>query len=434
MCKGRPAIMADSQPVTARGFYDELAGHMHLRKYSNTIALLLPFQMQTASSARVPKYRFDKLEDSSTGYGEEIFKVTDVQTGRVAYKALSTAANKGIIAKLRDVFVPAVASREEPATAQKTKATKIRNFTPQHKYNILTEALHGNHTRSDGAQIQFQDRNKHGNCLAFFASICRVLNDGQSYPSFAKSKAVESSVRSCIDTAMGNRIAELTRELGEEFHLHADFMGEELQDAEEDESKPNSEFYIQKNIELIDFLIHLDRIHENHEGPDAPLPSHNSDQEDGMIQGNVDRLSQGVAETEITGDDEEKRKKRKHKLEKPREKKTNPAVQLQEQQSNISSMLDKLLAFNADPIATSSSAPADPAIQSIRQSLLQHVTPPGTISVCEKLADSLAGYGFCSFQELLDFTPRSDARKILSDLKWSPLQIQKVLGNSDGSE
>jgi hypothetical protein len=74
--------------------------------------------------------------------------------------------------------------------------------------------LHGNHTRSDGAQIQFQDRNKHGNCLAFFASICRVLNDGQSYPSFPKSKAVESSVRSWIDTAMGDRIAELTRELG----------------------------------------------------------------------------------------------------------------------------------------------------------------------------------------------------------------------------
>jgi hypothetical protein len=78
-------------------------------------------------------------------------------------------------------------------------------------------------------------------------------------------------------------------------------------------------------------------------------------------------------------------------------------VQLQEQQSSISSMLDKLMAFNADPIATSSRAPADPAIQSIRQSLLQHATPPGTVSVCEKLADSLAGYGFCSFQELLEF-------------------------------
>jgi hypothetical protein len=429
-------IMADSQPVT--GFCDRFLRQTcqpnAFKKIHKRDCNSVTIQMQPYSSALVPKYRFDTLEHPSPGCGE-VFKVTDIQTGRVAYQSLSTTANKGIIAKLRDVFVPAAASIEEPATAVKSKATKIRTFTPQHKYNILTEALHGNHTRSDGAQIQFQDRNKHGNCLAFFASICRVLNDGQSYPSFAKSKAVESSVRSWIDTAMGDRVGELTRNLGEDFHLHADFMGDEVEDLEEHEDNPNSEFYFRKNIELIDFLIHLDKIHEPYQGcdhHDRP-PTHTSDQEDEMIQGKVDGVTQGVAKTAITGDEGEKRKKRKHKLENPREKKTNPVVQLQEQQSNISSMLDKLLAFNADPIVTSSSAPADPAIQSIRSSLLQHATPPGTVSVCEKLADSLAGYGFCSFQELLEFRPRSDARKILSDLKWSPLQIKKVLGDSDDS-
>jgi hypothetical protein len=65
----------------------------------------------------------------------------------------------------------------------------------------------------------------------------------------------------------------------------------------------------------------------------------------------------------VSDDEESKNKKRKHKLEKPREKKINPAFQLQEQSSSITSMLDNLMAFGAEPAVASSRAPADSAIR-----------------------------------------------------------------------
>lgn len=403
-----------------------------MRKHDCTsVAVIELIEMQPSSSAPVYKYRLDKLHNPTVTGMEEEFKVIEVQTGRVAYKRLSSTANKGILEKLRCVLVPAE-QPELPATTGKSKATKIRNFTPQHKNNIMTEVLHGNHTAEDGTQIQAQNREKHGNKGAFYASICRVLNDGQSYPSFKKAKAVPSSVQKWLATALKECARFLAQKYGADFHLHQNFMADysngDMEDSDGNEDDPNDARYMRKNVEQLDFLIHLDKIHEHQQGLDA-APTHSEDQEDDMIHSKVDGLtpSQGVAET----CDEEAltKNKRKHKLEKPREKKSNPAVQLQEQQNSISTMLDKLLAFNADPVVTSSSAQADPAIQSISQSLVQLPTPPGPASVCEKLADSLAGYGFCSFQELLDFHPRSDARKILSDLKWSPYQIQKVLGN-----
>ena len=78
----------------------------------------------------------------------------------------------------------------------------------------------------------------------------------------------------------------------------------------------------------------------------------------------------------------------------------------------------------------SSVAPADLAIQTVRSSLLALPSPPGTLTVCDRLANSLADYGFCSLQELLDSHARSSdsTRSILTELKWSPLQIDKVLG------
>ena len=383
--------------------------------------------MQAASS---DIFKFKKIVPERPGFGEE-FKVIVIKTGRVAYKSISTTAHKRIFDRLRlanlcaaaAISAGAAASKDEPETAEKPKkATKIRAFTAQHKFNIMTEALHGHHTKSDGvSEIEFQNRNKHGNLGPYYASICGVLNDGVSYPSFSKSKAVEGSVRSFVDSAMQERVSALIDKYGEDFYGHEKFMDDYDSDSDSD---GDMEFasearYNRKNFELLDFLIHLDKIHEpNPEDFEVQASVHSVEQEDAMLEGKVDALSQ-----KTDGDEEgQSSKKRKHKLEKPREKKSNPAVQLQEQQSSISSMLEKLM---SDPVVAS--APADPAIQAIRQSLLQLPTPPGTESVCDKLAESLAGYGFCSFQELIAH-PRSDARAILVDLKWSPLQIQKVFG------
>jgi hypothetical protein len=335
---------------------------------------------------------------------------------------------------------PAVADAE---TAQKTKRSKIRTFTPKHKYNILTEALHGNHTKPDGKRIDFQDRNKHGNLGPFYASICNVLNDKVSYPAFSTSKAVETTVRQWLDTAIQERIDWLTQTFSANFIEHRDFMKDYGHPIESSDSEDNvvlkydrisDDRYDRMNKELLDSLIHLDKIHETDRRSQSSISLteiHTSSQEEDFTAGKVDGLTHGVAAVIITeGDgDENSKKKRKHKLDRPRDKKINPAVQLQEQQNSISSLLDKLMAFSGDPTATSSSAPADPAIRSIHQALVQHPTPPGTVSVCEKLAENLAGYGFCTFQELMDF-PRARAREILAELKWSPLQIEKVLGSA----
>ncbi len=378
--------------------------------------------------------------------GDE-FKVTDIQTGRIAYRCVSSTVNKGLYLKLQDARAPAVvsinsdgdgdmdasATTSEAATSAKPKKTKIKRFSPKQKYNILTEALHGNHTKLDGTTIEFQNRNKHGNLGPFFASICKVLNDGVSYPAFTAAKAVDSSVRQFVETAMGERLAVLIQKYSANFHENRNFM--DYTSSAGTDSDGNGDYsdarYNRFNIEHLDSLIHLDKIHELDQlaklssSHDVTL-KHSSEQEEEMIHGKVDKNGGGGAGAE--DDKDSTSKKRKHKLERPREKKVNPNVQLQEQQSSISSMLDKLMQFSAEPVVASASAPADSAIRAIHQSLLGLPKPPGTESVCEKLAESLAGYGFTSFQELLDFDPRADARAILIDLKWSPLQIQKVLG------
>ena len=52
--------------------------------------------------------------------------------------------------------------------------------------------------------------------------------------------------------------------------------------------------------------------------------------------------------------------------------------------------------------------------------------PPGTSAVCQTLAASLAGYGVTSLTELL-VMDKKQAIEMLEKLKWSPVQIQKVL-------
>lgn len=391
------------------------------------------------------KYNFIQLVKTRDEDEGEEFQVVNAKTGKVVYPRISSIANKGMYDRLRLVRLrpedskDAGAAPEETNTAKKVKRTKIRNFTPKMKFNILTEAMHGNHTKPDGKKIEFQDRNKHGNLGPFYGSVCRVLNDSVSYPAFKDSKAVETTVRQWLDTEMEQRIANLKQTYSENFMENNKFMqdypwyGSEFQSSDSEENftlnddRISDDGYNRRSLELLDSLIHVDKSHEKIEKDSTPAPVHTSDQEEDMTASKVDALSHKVAAVTVTDGAESGGKKRTYKLERPREKKMNPAVQLQEQQSSIYSLLDRLMAFSSDPLPTSSSAPADPAIHSICQALVQHATPPGTVSVCEKLAQNLAGYGFCTFQELLEY-PRDRARAILTELKWSPLQIEKVFG------
>lgn len=324
--------------------------------------------------------------------------------------------------------------------AEAGKRSILRNFSLKHQYNILTEAVHGNHRKADGTKIECTDRNKYSCIGPFYASICSVLNDKKSYPAFYKAKAVATTVKKWLDTAVEERIDWLSQNLSPNFMDHRDFMKDHghsivSSDAEDNavlkEEKISDDRYELMNKELLDSLIRLDKIHETRSQPEtltAGTGTHTSSQEDVLTEDKVDGLTQKGADDDVLSEETTK-KKRKHKLERPREKKANPAVQLQEQQSSIAQMLDKLMNFSSIDVP-SSVAPADFAIQTIRSSLLALPTPPGTLTVCDRLANSLADYGFCSLQELLDSHASSSngTRSILTDLKWSPLQIDKVLG------
>ena len=168
---------------------------------------------------------------------------------------------------------------------------------------------------------------------AFCGSICRVLNDAVSYPAFSKSKVVEDTVRKFVDTAIEERILWLTQQYSETFIDHAKFMdyGEsELSDEEEnlvmDEDRISDDRYERMNNQLLDSLIHLDKIHEAEAQrkpalAENPVLVHTSSQEMETLATHVDGRSATFVEADIADNDGGKRKKRKHKLEKPREKK-----------------------------------------------------------------------------------------------------------------
>ena len=75
---------------------------------------------------------------------------------------------------------------------------------------------------------------------------------------------------------------------------------------------------------------------------------------------------------------------------------------------------------------SASSSDFDPEMRPLLQSLLALPKPPGTTAICESLAMGLGKYGIISLSELHEMD-RADAEAILQELKWSPMQITKVL-------
>ena len=81
--------------------------------------------------------------------------------------------------------------------------------------------------------------------------------------------------------------------------------------------------------------------------------------------------------------------------------------------------------------AAAAAVSEDIGLSKLKSDLIALPNPPGLPFVCQKLAEGgLAGYGICSLQELLEIRDRNynDAATILGELKWSSLQVCKVLG------
>jgi hypothetical protein len=80
--------------------------------------------------------------------------------------------------------------------------------------------------------------------------------------------------------------------------------------------------------------------------------------------------------------------------------------------------------------AAAAAVSEDIGLSKLKSDLIALPNPPGLPFVCQKLAEGLAGYGICSLQELFEIRDRNynDAATILGELKWSSLQVCKVLG------
>lgn len=385
----------------------------------------------------VPLYKFEKLPNIR-GRGTE-YKVTNNLTGETVYER--TGDHRG---KIREIgnelyFVDtktrwmdedsgdeaavgqqgSSAPREssasgtpKAATASTVKKTLIREFSPHQRYDILNEALYGEHSNKEGKTIDVAHRSKYGNVGPFYASICAVLNDGMSYPSFKLQKAVQSTVKSHVDDEVAAHKARLVSQYGEDFHRHDEFMVYDFgtsQTNDEDEEL-NDDFYNRQILMFLDALVFAD-VSDDKE-PDAE-PRHTEAQEKQLEEEKVDG-------------------KKRRRVEKVREKPINHVVQLQEQHNGLTSLINSIVSMTSEGPRPAAAESVDPGVIAIKNSLTNLPAPPGLPAVCHKLAEGLAGYGFCTLQELLTTRDSNyqSASAILAGLQWSPLQISRVLGDA----
>ena len=100
-----------------------------------------------------------------------------------------------------------------------------RKITPQKvpQYDILNEILYGQHLNKDRETIDVAQISKHGNMDLFFASVCAILYNATSYPSFNKSKAVQTIVKHFVETEIAYHRARFISKFGETFLQHDSF-------------------------------------------------------------------------------------------------------------------------------------------------------------------------------------------------------------------
>ncbi len=103
--------------------------------------------------------------------------------------------------------VVSAASKASKPTLLPVKKTLIREFNLHQKYDISNEVLYGQHLNKDEETVDVAQRSKHGNLGLFFASVCAILNNAPSYPSFNKSKAVQTTVKNFVETEIAYHIA-----------------------------------------------------------------------------------------------------------------------------------------------------------------------------------------------------------------------------------
>jgi hypothetical protein len=377
----------------------------------------------------VQLYKFEKVPNIR-GHGQE-YKVTNNLTGEVVNERTPDLYGR-LREKGRELYFmdtkTRVADEDQNSddeggeglgggsasskAALTVKKTLIREYNMQQKYDILNEILYGQHLNKEGETIDAAQRSKHGNNGLFFASVCAILNDGKSYPSFSKAKAVQATVKSFSETAITNHRARLVSRLGENFLHHDSFMAYSSPSTSDEEEELNEDFYQRQILMFLDALVFADASENKDEV--APEPRHSEEQE------------KVLQDTKIDG----KKNAKRPRVEKVRAKPIDHVTQLQEQQSGLTGLINSIVTMASDGPRPAAAEAVDPGVLAIKSSLTALPAPPGLPAVCQKLAEGLAGYGFCTLQELLEIRDRKydSASAILKELHWSVLQIERVLG------
>ncbi len=308
------------------------------------------------------------------------------------------------------------ASGASKAAAPTLKRSLIREFSPHQKYDILNEVLYGQHLNKDGETIDVAQRSKYGNVGPFYASICALLNDGVSYPSFKDAKAVQATVKSFVDDEVRAHQARLVSQLGEDFHRHESFMVYPVVESSgSDEAEELGEdFYKRQVLMFLDALVFAD-VELEDKVESLAEPRHTEHQEKEMQEKQIDG-----------------KQRKRPRVEKVKEKPINHVTQLQEQHHGLTSLINSIVSMTSEGPRPAAAESVDPGVIAIKNSLTALATPPGLPGVCQKLAEGLAGYGFCTLQELLTIRDSNyqSASAILVGLQWSPLQVSRVLGDA----
>jgi hypothetical protein len=316
----------------------------------------------------------------------------------------------------------------EPEKVASSKAhRKInREFNLCQQQAIFTEVVFGTHNNKKGEKISPFKRNEHGNNGHFFDSVVAALNAQADGP-FKDARAVKDTVKLFVETAVNSRKKYLEEKYGENYMKRNDWDVYDYSSEGEDDVSTSEQINAirsskQKRAieEMLDALVYC-AFDAEYGSKQPPPPSAYSDADDEIL-----------AKTANGAFASNKRQRPQH-LETMRPRTHSAVAQIASKQEDLTSMMQSIASMLAVP--TLSAAPVSMQSSPVTQApeFDEELTPlldalkklaPGTTIVCRTLAMSLGNYGILSVEELREM---EDAPKILKDLNWTPLQIQKVL-------
>jgi hypothetical protein len=382
----------------------------------------LVYQFQFKKLERANSMQWWNVRDLKTG---KDIKIHD--SGRTYADLRDPTKNKLIWADTlleqteAELFGDAPAPAPAFAPAPIVRAKRInREFNLSQQQAILTEVVFGSHKNpKTSATISPFHRNDHGNNGHFFASVVTHLNSHEDGP-FVTARAVQETVKTFVESAVEARRIQLESKYGSNYMQR---VGWDVYSEDDDEDGSTVEDAMNTKTkcqiaEMLDALIY--RQFDSSEG------SFKADSKPAYTESDDVALS-----NEANG---ENKKRARTFPEKVRPKSTSAVAQIESNRDELSGFLATIkdilsvpaaAALNMSP-ATQAPDPFDAELLPLLNALKSLNDPPGTTAVCKNLVSSLGNYGITTLEELRAME-ESEACTILKELKWTTLQIKKVL-------